>query len=62
MVCDNAKKLSVNYKTASLLEAVIEYWLFYEMSSEMILTEDIDADRQIDKPRNMLRSFLIIDR
>lgn len=48
MVCDNAKKLSVNYKTASLLEAVIEYWLFYEMSSEMILTEDIDADRQID--------------
>jgi len=47
MVCDNAKKLSVNYKTASLLEAVIEYYLFCEMSSEMVFSEQLDADRQI---------------
>ena len=42
-----ADSLSGNYKIASLLEAMFEYYLFYEMSGEMSFPGELDADEHI---------------
>lgn len=48
MIGKYARELSANYKTASLLESLFEYYLFFEMSGEMMFPEELDAEADIE--------------
>lgn len=47
MTDDKADRLSANYKAASLIEAAVEYFIFYEMGNETSFPAQSDADSEI---------------
>ncbi|MCI8308527.1 MAG: hypothetical protein HFH14_10820 [Lachnospiraceae bacterium] len=57
MTADKSGRLSANYKASSILDAAVEYYIFYEMGNETPFPEQSDADAEISVIRECFKKI-----